>query len=86
MSKADSQQTWKPMTPRFRTTQSWKTSVDMTKPQQFWKPKVVQNQNGQKDSHFYKRGAPKGQMWSVKKQMVSKVDEKVEVQIEKNLC
>ncbi|KAJ0939837.1 putative transcription factor interactor and regulator CCHC(Zn) family [Helianthus annuus] len=55
MSKVDSQQTWKLVTSRFRTTQSWKTTVDATKPNQFWKPKVVvQNQNVQKESHFYK--------------------------------
>ena len=56
----------------------------MTKPQQFWKPQVVvQNQNVQKDSHFYKRGTPKGQTWSVKKHVDSVKDEKVEVKIEK---
>ncbi|KAF5802790.1 putative transcription factor interactor and regulator CCHC(Zn) family [Helianthus annuus] len=64
-------QTWNSLTPRFRTTQSWKTSVDMTKPQEFWKPKnVVQNQSVQKDSHFYKRGTPKGQTWSIKKHVL----------------
>ncbi|KAJ0458539.1 putative transcription factor interactor and regulator CCHC(Zn) family [Helianthus annuus] len=80
----DSRQTWNSHTPRFRTTQRWKTSVDMTKPQQFWKPQVVvQNQNVQKDSHFYKRGTPKGQTWSVKKHVDSVKDENVEVKIEK---
>ena len=80
----DSRQIWNSHTPRFRTTQSWKTSVDMTKPQEFWKPKnVVQNQSVQKDSHFYKRGTPKGQTWSVKKHVDSVKDEKAEVKIEK---
>ncbi|KAJ0430420.1 putative transcription factor interactor and regulator CCHC(Zn) family [Helianthus annuus] len=84
MSKADSQQTWKLVTSRLRTTQSWKTTVDATKPNQFWKPKVVvQNQNVHKESHFYKRGTPKGQTWTVKKQMTSVNDEKVEVKVEK---
>ena len=56
----------------------------MTKPQEFWKPKVVvQNQSVQKDSHFYKRGTPKGQTWSVKKHVDSVKDEKAEVKIEK---
>ncbi|MFS7945145.1 putative transcription factor interactor and regulator CCHC(Zn) family [Helianthus anomalus] len=64
----DSRQTWNSHIPRYRTTQSWKTSVDMTKSQEVWKPKVVvQNQSVQKDSHFYKRGTPNGQAWSVKK-------------------
>ncbi|KAJ0851059.1 putative transcription factor interactor and regulator CCHC(Zn) family [Helianthus annuus] len=68
LSKADSQQTWKPVTPELRTTQSWKTTVDATKPNKFWKPKdVVQSPNVQKELHFYKRGTPKGQTWSVKK-------------------
>ncbi|MFS7936233.1 hypothetical protein Hanom_Chr05g00413131 [Helianthus anomalus] len=52
----------------------------MTKPQEFWKPKiVVLNQKIQKETHFYKRGTPKGKTWSVKKQEISVRDEKVEV-------
>ncbi|MFS7990847.1 hypothetical protein Hanom_Chr11g01063701 [Helianthus anomalus] len=59
------------MTSRFRTTQSWKTTVDATKPNQFWKPKVLQNQN---DHRFYKRNVSKGQVWVVKKQTMTEKD------------
>ncbi|KAJ0652898.1 putative transcription factor interactor and regulator CCHC(Zn) family [Helianthus annuus] len=72
LKRFDSRQTWNSHTPRLRTTQSWRTSVDMTKPQEFWKPKnVVQNQKVQKATNFYKRGTPGGQVWSVKKQVLS---------------
>ncbi|MFS7977451.1 hypothetical protein Hanom_Chr10g00904111 [Helianthus anomalus] len=56
----------------------------MTKPQEFWKPKnVVQNQKIQKETHFYKRGTPKGKTWSVKKQVITVNDEKIKVKDEK---
>ncbi|MFS7907079.1 putative transcription factor interactor and regulator CCHC(Zn) family [Helianthus anomalus] len=77
LNRFNSRQTWNSHTPRLRTTQRWRTSVDMTKPQEFWKPKnVVQNQKVQKETNFYKRGTPKGQVWSVKKSVDLIKDEK----------
>ncbi|KAJ0456093.1 putative transcription factor interactor and regulator CCHC(Zn) family [Helianthus annuus] len=84
LKRFDSRQTWNYHTPRLRTTRSWRTSVNMTKPQEFWKPKnVVQNQKVQKETNFYKRGTPKGQVWSVKKSVDLMKDENVGMKTEK---
>ena len=56
----------------------------MTKPQKIWKPKnVVQKQQVQKETNFYKRGAPEGQKWSVKKRVDEIKTENVGMKTEK---
>ena len=56
----------------------------MTKPNQFWKPKiVVQSQNNQNESRFYKRSASKGQNWVIQKEVTTVNDEKVKTKDEK---
>ncbi|KAJ0836751.1 putative transcription factor interactor and regulator CCHC(Zn) family [Helianthus annuus] len=70
--RSNSRQTW-----NSHTLWSWKTSVGVIKPQKIWKPKnVVQTQKVQKETNFYKRGTPKGQVWSVKKSVELIKDEK----------
>ncbi|KAJ0809384.1 putative transcription factor interactor and regulator CCHC(Zn) family [Helianthus annuus] len=77
--KFSSNQNWKSNLNRFdskqnshssrsTTTQIWKPLVVVTKSRKEWKPKnVVQKQQVQKETNFYKRGVPEGQKWSVKK-------------------
>ncbi|KAJ0714031.1 putative transcription factor interactor and regulator CCHC(Zn) family [Helianthus annuus] len=80
----DSRQTWNSHTSRSTTTQIWRPIVVVTEPRKIWKPKnVVQKQQVQKETNFYKRGAPEGKKWSVKKRVDEIKTENVEKKSEK---
>ncbi|KAJ0446513.1 putative transcription factor interactor and regulator CCHC(Zn) family [Helianthus annuus] len=80
----DSRQTWNSHTSGSTTTQIWRPIVVVTEPRKIWKPKnVVQKQQVQKETNFYKRGAPEGQKWSVKKRVDEIKTENVEKKSEK---
>ncbi|KAJ0604142.1 putative transcription factor interactor and regulator CCHC(Zn) family [Helianthus annuus] len=91
--KFASNQNWKSNPNRFNSRQTWnfhtswsrKTSIGVTKPQKIWKPKnVVQTHKVPKETNFYKRGTPEGQVWSVKKSVDLLKDENVGMKIEKH--